>query len=242
MKRLLLLLLLSSPAWAQSTYASDTFTDTDATLLENHTPTLGTSWTKTACDSTGVTKINSNTVYGSTAGTDTLYIIGVASTNADYTVTATFAIGNSAHTSMGTAIRADTSACTFYGVRWNGSVWLLSKFVTGTGTTLANTYSGDVPTTPATVALAASGTTITVTINGTQRYSVTDSAISAAGRAAVLNRLTQTATTSYLDDWSASQASSSVPRHKVTISRLDGGEPFISLADMLHSFLRLVFA
>lgn len=220
MKQILITLavLLSLCPAVFGQFASDTFTDTNGTLLENHTPDLGTSWTKGSGLDAGIVSINANTIYGSGASADIrMWYIGVTSTNADYDVQATFKISNTSATSLTILGRASTSAVTAYGLRCAGTGWALYKWVAGTRTTLGS-YTGDACTTARVGKLEMRGTSISAYVDGVLRIGpVTNSAISAAGRAGLATFYADQYNSRYIDNWSATDAPATVARRRVIV-------------------------
>lgn len=197
---------LASTARADTTFASDTFTDTDTTLLENHVPDVGTSWTK-GSGSTGVMTINSNTIYSSAAGAAArFWYIGATSATADYDVQATFNKGASTGSTPTIIGRASTSAVTAYGVRCdapNGNGWTLRKWISGSAFSLASTTASSC-TTAKVGRLRMRGDQISFYVDNVLTIGpITDSSITAAGRAGVSTYFADAFTTRYLDTWSA---------------------------------------
>jgi|GEM_PF-4909597 len=202
MKKLLLaFLLFVVPAFGQ--FASDTFTDTDGVHLQNHTPNIGGSWTL----SRGSTNldINTNHIYATASAGIAYYTISASPASADADVQADFYCvgGQTMPLIVG---RASTSATTAYGVRVNsGTTWNLYRWLAGAISTIG-TYSGDSCTTTRTVKLQMRGTAIKVYIGGVERISVTNSDVTAAGKAGVGTYYSYVGTSYWLDNFSATDA------------------------------------
>lgn len=168
---------------------SDSFTDTAGTLLENHTGATGATWTKhsastTTAQITDAGRIRPSAVSSATA----LYYASGVPASAEYDVTADFVVMSLVTIFTGITARTDTTANTFYFVRYNqtqGQLWQLYKFVAGTATllgsfaqtlTVGQTYA---------VKLQIRDAAKKVFIDGVEQISSVDNAITAAGRAGV---------------------------------------------------------
>jgi hypothetical protein len=165
-------------------FASDLFTDTAGVTLPSHSMTAGGPWVAHG-------SYNNNGVISSAnrarSGSATLTFGYYATTppgSADYSVAADLVVV-SANGSMGVAGRISTSADTMYFTRYNSAAsrWELFSLVAGAATslgtfsqalTVGNTYN---------VKLSMVGTAISVLIDGVSRISVTNSAVTVAGRA-----------------------------------------------------------
>ncbi|KAF0218801.1 MAG: laminin G sub domain [Geobacteraceae bacterium] len=187
-------------------FATANFTGTDdATLQVADTNfTLHSSYTVNSV-------ITSNRCRNSaTAGLSCYYHSGV-SANADYSASLDiYAASNSANSQSGAACRLSTSDNTMYLARYiQGTGWTLAKIVSGTFTQLGSTYAqtltvGNIYN----VKVQAVGSTIKMFVDGVERVSVTDTAITTAGKAGLRSQL-GTATTGYhLDNFQAIDASS----------------------------------
>lgn len=174
---------------APSDFLSDTFTEASNTALTSHVGETGATWSLGSGQSANATI---------DAASDRLYFTG--STNyyssgtpasADYYVEGLFyvASNNVATQVLGITGRHQTGANSHYGIRWNVDLhlWQLFKRVAGTFTALATYDPGGALTNGAThtVRLTMTGSTIKMHIDGVERASVTDTAISTAGRAGV---------------------------------------------------------
>lgn len=182
------LLALAAPAYAQ--FVSDTFTDTTGTNLTSHTGETGATWTVHTGISggTGQCVIEANRSRGETAGVKNVVYASGTPGSADYTIQADMIVkSNGANTfEAGLLGRMTTDGTvTFYQADYSlfSNEWRLYKFVTGTPTALG-TY-GQTLTDEQTYVLKLEmiGTAIKVYVDGVERISATDSAISAAGKA-----------------------------------------------------------
>ncbi len=108
--------------------------------------------------------------------------------------------------------RIDTTDLTGYCVSWQGGVWSLWKYISGTPSDLASTSTSlDIVYTTRTVKLSVRGSTIAVTVDATPIYSVTDNTITAAGRAGVASLYTDASEYRYIDNWRVDNPPSTTP-------------------------------
>lgn len=185
-------------------FASDTFTDTSGTLLASHVAVLGGTWVKhTSYGSSDLYISNANRCRA--LGTTEVYYSPATPSSADYTVQADLTILSAlAGCIVGVVGRVDTAADTMY-IAWYKQAtgaWGLRKHVAGTATALGADVvqalvSGDV------VQLSMIGTTIKLIVNGITLITVTDSAITAVGKAGVYANLGSDSTGYHLDNFSA---------------------------------------
>lgn len=191
-----------------TTYANDTFTGTNGTLLSAHTSDSGHTWTKSGGGSN--IDIQTNEIRAAAGNQFGMYYISATSTSADYSVQATIREpGGYGNISPGIAGRISTSATTGYYVAWGQTYgrWdLFSVTDEYTIATLGNWAvssgnSGDPNTAPVVVKLEMIGSAIKVYFDGTQRISVTNTAWTAAGRAGV--GIYYSDNTGRIDGWSA---------------------------------------
>lgn len=184
-----------------STFANDTFTGSDGTLLTAHTSDSGHSWTL-GTGSTGNGALSLNQLKDNAGNGPVLYSSAVPA-SADYDVEAQVTGTSDV---CGPAGRISTSANTLYFVIWvNGSSqWRLRKRVAGVESTVTSgTFSGADPDgVTRTVKLYMRGTTLRVYFDGSGTPSIdtTDSAISDAGRPGVAM---SGRTSDRMDNWSA---------------------------------------
>jgi hypothetical protein len=168
-----------------STFLSDTFTGSSGNL-SGHSPDTGGTWVQhgsyTGCalnlDGSGHVEVGTNS-------TDALYYNTASPASADYDVTVT--LTNIAGTTQfpAAAGRINTGADTYYRAQaqTDAGTLYLYKTVAGTTTQLGSTVTGLSYTAGDTITLSMVGTTIVAKYNGTAKITVTDSAISAAGKA-----------------------------------------------------------
>lgn len=165
----------------RTVFASDNFTAADGTNLAGRTPDLGGTWTDR--DSCACEQIYSNALSMTASVSKWSYYVNTAPTSADYDVEATIQQASAGNVTPGIAGRINSSATndTEFFLYWDGGTsWVLYKFVNGSATSLG-TFTGNTPTTPVTIRLSMTGTTIQGIIAGTTQISVTDSSISAKG-------------------------------------------------------------
>ena len=189
-------------------FVSDTFTDSDGTSVTSHTGETGATWTNHPSYTNGA-KIQNNRAHGNN-DYRVLYASG-SPASADYDVEAVVRkVTGLNH--AGVVGRCSTSTNTYYAAVWEnaGPWWRLYKLVSGTSTSLGTYSDNPAEGTDRTVKLQMRGTSIKVFVDGTERISVTDSAISDAGRAGI-RLLYGTATTGYhVDSITATDAVTTV--------------------------------
>lgn len=189
-------------------FVSDTFTDSDGTSVTSHTGETGATWTNHPSYTNGA-KIQNNRAHGN-GEYRVLYASG-APASADYDVEAV--VRKVTGLNHGGIIgRCSTSTNTYYAAVWEnaGPWWRLYKLVSGTSTSLGTYSDNPAEGTDRTVKLQMRGTAIKVFVDGTERISVTDSAISDAGRAGI-RLLYGSATTGYhVDSITATDAVTTV--------------------------------
>lgn len=190
-----------------TTYTSDTFTDTNGTLLSAHTSDSAHTWTKSGGGSN--IDIQTNKIRAATANQFGLYYISATSTSADYSVQGTITETSYGNITPGIAGRISTSATTGYYVSWGETYgrWDLYSVTDEYGVTSLGSWAvasgnpGDPATAAVVVKLEMIGSAIKVYFDGTQRISVTNTAWTAAGRAGV--GIHYSDNTGRIDDWSA---------------------------------------
>ncbi len=179
MKRLLsiaaLLLLLASPAWAAvfapASGSPDTFNGTAATELHAYNPL----WVNGYGDTSTTVITTPNGYAESVSYYNTHYYYNISPATADYSVQCDVVPLTTSFS--GPAGRMALSSLTYYNVEYATGEWKLEAVVNGTITTIG-TYTQAVTTGQTyTVALSMQGTTISVSVNGTQIISVTDTSI-----------------------------------------------------------------
>lgn len=167
-----------------SIFVNDTFTDTDGVGILSHTGELGATWTVHPSYSQDGS-IDTNRLITTT---NTFVYASGAPGSANYSVDVVFRAASLATNGVITACgRIDTSTNTFYAAQYvtgDGS-WTLYKIVAGSFTPLAYHSQTLTAGTDYTGTLDMNGTTIRLLVDGVQRASVTDSAITAAGKAGI---------------------------------------------------------
>jgi hypothetical protein len=169
-----------------SQFVYDTFTETSNTALVSHTGETGATWATHSSWANASIYAANDWIYGN----DSVYGCAYASgspASADYSVTCVIEIpsGTNSDRNTGAAGRISTSAKTAYMFRLSGDVWQLWSIVEDSYSSLG-TWT-DTISAPATrtAKLEMSGTTITGYVDGVARVSVTNSDISAAGKAGI---------------------------------------------------------
>jgi hypothetical protein len=178
-------------------FVSDSFIDTDAVDLENHTGETGATWTEHPSLTAGAHRIATNRLRCATSPSGH-YASGVPA-SADYDVEGVFFVHTVAGNSVGMAGRMSTSADDCYLVRYatGTGAWELVRDVGGTLTILGSWAETLSAGNSRTVKLEIRGTALKVYVDGVERISVTDNTHSAAGRVGVRSDGTQAATARY---------------------------------------------
>jgi hypothetical protein len=90
-----------------------------------------------------------------------------------------------------------TGVASYYWARWNGTVngWQLFKTVNASSTQMGTTVPGTFTSGSKVLRLTVNGSTISLSVDGVQLLSVTDTSITTAGKAGVRMGATQTANT-----------------------------------------------
>lgn len=178
-------------------FASDTFTDSDGTLLQNHTPTVGGSWTKLVGGTGADIEIYSNRATPS--GDGVVYYNGGTPASAEYDVTLTIKNAGSSNYTIGQYGRLSPAAETGYLAWVVSSAYYLYRAVAGVFTELG--IWATAPAANDVVKLEIRDATKRLFVNGTQRISSGDNAVTAAGKAGL--RCYGTSSTFFVDDFSA---------------------------------------
>ena len=188
--------LLPSPANA---IVSDSFTDTDGTVATAHNPSpIGDGYTLHPPNdfwSTVSPVIDNSNRLRSNDGTDSLLITKETMPTADYEVSADFVVvTNIGNLRQAICLRVDSLVDTGYCAFWNndGNLYLHRR-VAGTAANLQTTALAISGT--HSVKLAAIGTSLTITLDGTPLATVVDANISSAGRAGIWTKEATTNTT-----------------------------------------------
>jgi hypothetical protein len=201
-------------------FVRETFTDADDTLLQSHTGELGATWTKHP-SYTGDTAITSNRARAGSGTTYAVYYSSGTTPGADYDVLGDFrvvtATAGSAFDEVGLMGRMDTTADTYYAayhVPGNTDEWWLYKGVAGVFTQLGTYAQALSASTTYAGKLEMRGSAIKFYVDGVERISVTDSAITAAGKAGLQTVDTSATTGIHLDNYFATDGRYGFPfRH-----------------------------
>ena len=177
----------------------DTFTETVQTALGSHVGELGAAWT-------GVTTSNITEMRVSTAGRLFLQTASggygrttTVAPSANYYVegVVSFLTAVAGDGGAGIAGRVSSTQQTMYFARYGEAVgaWQLYSIVNATVTLLATAATSPRPTVDTTVRLTMNGTTISVSVEGVEVISITNSAIAGPGYPGVRFATASTATT-----------------------------------------------
>lgn len=169
-------------------FAQDSFTDSNATNLADHTGETGTSWAKVTGIS-GNAFINGNKLENEDGPSDDVgYYASGTPGSADYGVEADYSWINSQLASWQILARVDTSTGDFYTAyyRRGSNTFRIEKKVSGSFTTLAS-GSGGLPSsgTPVKIRLNLSGSNLELSADNVPQLTVLDATISAAGRVGI---------------------------------------------------------
>lgn len=185
-------------------FVFDSFTASNGTSISARTGETGATWTIHPVFSTGTLVITDNRIRCGAVAFGVFYASGTPA-NADYDVLATLYCVTNAGT-VGVRGRHDVTANTGYQLVYNGSAFQLQKIVAGATSTLG-TYSRTLTATESCIInLRMRGTTISALIDGVSRISVTDTSISAAGRAVVISTTTTATTGVHIADVTANDS------------------------------------
>ncbi len=161
-------------------FGRDLFTGTNWAVVSGRSPDMGGPWVQHPSNP-GQYYIVDNRAVCRTAGT---YYISGTPDSANYRVEADIVV-QTAIGQTGIAGRIATGAYTMYYayINTNNTELVLAKWVNGSVTSLGVWFSTFSTGTTYRLALDMQGTTIRALVNGTERISVTDSSITAAGKA-----------------------------------------------------------
>lgn len=162
-------------------FLSDSFTDTDYTLLTAHAPEIGGAYMQHPVVAGQFTISPNKRAFLTTSGV--VYNAAIPPT-ADYDVEADIVRVSTAISSSAIIGRADTTAATFYMARWepDGGKWELYKSIAGAFTLLNSVVSAFESGATKRARLSLSGTTQQLYVDGVLVCSASDTAITAAGR------------------------------------------------------------
>jgi lysophospholipase L1-like esterase len=169
-------------------FLQETFSGTPGTAITSLTPTTGGSWVA----QTGYSPSSANAIDSAGTGLYSPSAAGVYQNGAnpgvaDYYVEAVLTfLTTLTNDDVGIIGRADAAANTFYFFRYKSGNWQLFKEVAGTATQLGTSQPDTWTSGTRTPRLTMTGTSITAAVGGTSiSFTVTDSAITAAGHAGV---------------------------------------------------------
>jgi Concanavalin A-like lectin/glucanases superfamily len=173
----------------EATTSSDTFTGTTGVTVQSRTGEIGSTWTRHIVSSDDAVITAAGRIRKNTASLGSLYYSSAVPASADYTIEADVFVATSlANDLIGVTGRLDTTVAngTFYGAVFDqvSHTWILYSVVNGNKVSLGSSATPAV-TVGATYRLALDmiGTTIRMLVNGSPVVSVTNAAITAAGRA-----------------------------------------------------------
>lgn len=180
------------------TFLDDTFTDTDSTLITNHTPDSGLAYyTQPAFSASPHCSIINNRLVG-TSASGVYFNNQAARYGSDYYVEAKLDfLSTIVGENVGITARAAPNAQTFYVARWgqSSSSFALFKSVAGTLTQLGSSYVTTFTSGSKVLRLTCNGSTISVSVDGVTVVSVTDTDIPLQGFAGVRFLALQTGST-----------------------------------------------
>ena len=179
----------SASAGSVTTAVSDTFTDTTGVLLQNHVGATGATWTRYSTSQSGTDGVitaaarlrRNNTLA-------TMYYASGVPASPDYSVQADVYVRSLlTNDAVGVIGRASTSADTYYRARYvktgaATAAWELAKVVAGTATVLGSYSQTLSALSTYALKLDMAGSTIRLLVDGVERVSATDTAITTAGR------------------------------------------------------------
>lgn len=199
---------------ASSVFASDNF-NTGSGDLVGTTPDVGGNWTDGSATGSPSPVYSSNKIRQDDAVTAIAYVATTPS-SADYYVQADVMPQSGGSGGIAGVVGRKTAGtgdpnltcywADYYDHATAGSrTWRLYKFVAATSTSLGS-YTENIGTTTKTLKLSMVGTAIKVYVDGVERISVTDSAVTSAGRAGVVVGAASapTSNAAFLDNFIAS--------------------------------------
>ncbi len=200
-KNVIILLIISfvvstpNKSFAATTIFSDNFGSSYTTLASHVPSTTGTGYTLLINNGVLITVQSYNnhaTVTANTSNAGSFYTAEGTYPDADYEISSSvnFAGGDSNYTrSMGLRVQ---DANNMYLLRYGGSTMIMYKRVSGTWSTIGTASGvslvGNTSSSPyigETVSFSAVGTTLTAKVNGVTKLTVTDSSITATGKAGI---------------------------------------------------------
>ncbi|MBP6912589.1 MAG: Ig-like domain-containing protein [Candidatus Pacebacteria bacterium] len=186
--------LIPLKSFAATTIFSDNFGSSYTTLASHVPTTVGTGYTLLINNGVLITVQSYNnhaTVTANTSNAGSFYTVEGTYPDADYEISSSvnFAGGDSSYTrSMGLRVQDSNN---MYLLRYGGSTMIMYKRVSGAwstiGTAAGVSLAGNInsPYIGETVSFSAVGTTLTAKVNGVTKLTVTDSSITATGKAGI---------------------------------------------------------
>ncbi len=188
-------------------FVNDTLTDTNAVLLENHTGETGATWAKHPANIDNAQIQGNRACNKNAAGADSLYYASGVPASADYEVEGDcFVQTNLAGADWWLVARIDTVANTCYRVRYSkdNGYWQLFKVVTGSFTSLGTFVQALSTSTAYHALLLVKGNTQRFFVDGVERITAADTAVTGTGRPGCAFFGAATLTTNYhLDNFKA---------------------------------------
>ncbi len=169
-----------------ATFTSDDFTGAEFTSLSSHTPSGGGSWTLHPSYSNPLQISNANRAKNAAgSGSGAAYHSGTPAT-AEHDITGDFTYFSGGGTEdIGICGRMSTTANTMYMWRYVGNGWQLFKFVAGSATLLGSWSQSVSAGSTQAGKLEIRGAAKKGFVEGVERVSSSDNAITAAGRAGI---------------------------------------------------------
>jgi hypothetical protein len=191
-----------------ATFLNDTFTGASGTTLTAHPGETGATWTKHGSSGAGTMALSdANRLRVGTTGGVIIYYSSGTPAGPDYEVFGPVVAVTAGTTRViGVTGRMDTVANTYYAAFYDGANnrWELRAVVAGVVTTLGTFAQAMVNGTSYEVRLRMAGSRISLLVDGVERVIVTDTSITAAGRAGVFGATASTNTTAvHLDSITA---------------------------------------
>ena len=192
---------------------ADTFTDTNAVLLQNHTGEGGLTWTKHSSASQDC-QIATNRIRVSANTGTALYYCSWVPLGPEYDIDFSISeLTDNNTNNIGVCARVDVGANTFYTARYtaNSNNWELFKFVAGTPTSLG-AWGQTIGVGPHLGKLEIRNATKKLFVAGVERISSGDNVITATGRAGIRGSGTTTDSTGiHLVEMSGADAAGGAP-------------------------------
>jgi hypothetical protein len=170
-----------------ATFVNDTFTDSDGTDLSAHTGEVGATWAYNGTDNSGTYLITTNRAHASAGSSRTAIYASGAPASAEYDVQATITIVAGTNHISGVAGRMNISTSHYYIAAYHNTAdqWELRKSIAGV-TTILGTWAESLGVGDSrTVKLEIRDAAKKLYVDGIERISSADNAITAAGKAAL---------------------------------------------------------